>query len=96
MRRRAKVDANQSEIVKALRLAGASVRVLSHVGEGFPDLCIGWAVGPCRYSALLEVKDGTLPPSKKKLTPDEKDFHDSWKGPLFVVESAEEALRIIR
>lgn len=42
MRRRARVDDNQAEIVKVLRQLGATVRPTHTVGDGFPDLVVGW------------------------------------------------------
>jgi len=39
--RAARVDANQQEIVKALRSVGAYVRVITQ-GDGLPDLLVGY------------------------------------------------------
>lgn len=88
MRRAAKVDANQRAIVKALRSIGATVAVTSTVGQGFPDICVGYR----GRSILMEVKDGSKPPSERKLTPDQKDFHAAWRGEITVVTSATEAI----
>jgi hypothetical protein len=52
VRRAAKVDANQREVVAALRGAGATVQLLHAVGEGCPDLLVGYRGG----NYLLEVK----------------------------------------
>lgn len=92
MRRAAKVDRNQSEIVRALRQAGASVLCLHSVGQGCPDLM----VGVNGLNRLIEVKDGLLPPSGQKLTPDEKEWHESWRGQKCVVTSVKEALAVIQ
>jgi Holliday junction resolvase len=92
MRRSAKVDANQTEIVQALRKAGATVQSLAATGCGVPDLLVGF--GGATY--LLEVKDGSKPLSARKLTPDQVEWHANWKGgPLVVVESAEQALSVV-
>lgn len=89
MRRAAKVDANHGDIVKALRNYGASVQSLATVGSGVPDLL----VGVDGRNVLLEVKDGSLVPSRRKLTPDEFAWHQSWRGePVIVVYSATDAL----
>ena len=88
MRRAAKIDANQPEIVSALRSVGATVAVTSTVGQGFPDICVGFR----GRSILMEVKDGDKPPSERKLTPDQKNFHASWRGEITVVTSAAEAV----
>jgi len=91
MRKHGKIDANQPEIVKALRKAGISVLILSDVGGGCPDLMAGHR--GCNY--LLEVKDGSKPPSERKLTPKEQEFFDTWNGKAYVVYSAEDALNQI-
>ena len=76
MRLRAKVDANQKEIVKALRAGGCSVQILAQVGHGVPDLLIGFR----GVTDLAEVKDGDLPPSARKLTQDEQSWISAWRG----------------
>jgi hypothetical protein len=70
MRRRAKVDANQSLIVDALRERGWFVHSTAQLGRGFPDLLIG-RKGVLR---LVEVKDGAKVPSARKLTAKEGEF----------------------
>lgn len=88
MRRAARTDANQVEIVDALRRAGCSVQVLSSVGAGCPDLLVGRA----GRNKLMECKDGDKPPSERRLTPDQEKWHAEWRGEVDVVKSAEEAL----
>ncbi|VVE31356.1 hypothetical protein PEP31012_03693 [Pandoraea eparura] len=88
MRRAAKVDANQPEIVSALRAIGATVAVTSTAGQGFPDICCGWR----GRNVLFEIKDGSKPPSARKLTPDQIEFHAAWKGEIAVITSAAEAV----
>jgi hypothetical protein len=96
VRRAAKVDANQAEIVKALRDAGCGVLDLSGVGDGCPDLLVHPPTFPaCRIGVLLEVKDGAKPPSARKLTPAQLKFHAAWKGYVFVVENIEQALQAV-
>lgn len=92
MRRAAKVDDNQAEIVNALWRAGATVQSLAAVGNGVPDLLIGFR----GRLSLLEVKDGDKAPSRRRLTPDQANWHDVWKDtPLHVVETPEQALRAV-
>lgn len=91
MRRAARVDANHGEIVAALRKIGATVTSTAGVGNGFPDLAVGWR----GMTLLLEVKDGSKPPSAKQLTDDERKWHAEWRGHADVVESVEEALRAV-
>ena len=91
MRRAARIDGNQTEIVQALRAAGATVQSLAAVGHGCPDLLVGMH----GTSYLMEVKDGSLAPSRRRLTPDEAAWHAMWQGHVAVVESAADALACI-
>jgi hypothetical protein len=92
VRRAAKVDTNQSGVVKALRKVGAIVQPLHMVGVGCPDLLVGYR----RQTFLLEVKDGERRPSEQKLTPDQEGWHREWRGlPVAIVRSEEEALAAI-
>jgi len=91
MRRAAKVDDNQAEIVAALRKIGATVQPLHAVGQGCPDLLVGWR----GMTSLLEVKDGAKPPSARKLTEDQEKWHANWRGQVAVVETVEQAIEAI-
>jgi Holliday junction resolvase len=91
MRYRGKVDANQPEIVKVLRQAGATVLSLSNMGSGCPDLLVGFHDA----NFLMEIKDPARKPSEQRLTEGEQDFFDSWVGQKAVVKTPEEALRVI-
>lgn len=92
MRYANKIDANQNAIVKALRCAGAFVRIISQ-GDGIPDLLVAYR----GYTILMEVKDGDKPPSARKLTEAEQKFFDEWTGGMLViVNSVEEALEILK
>jgi hypothetical protein len=86
-----RVDSNHSEIVKGLRAIGATVRSTASVGQGFPDLAVGFR----NATYLLEVKDGAKSPSRRKLTEAEQAFHAGWKGHVAIVESLDDALRTI-
>jgi Holliday junction resolvase len=90
VRKRGRVDGNHSEIVKALRQAGVSVLSLADIGNGCPDLLCAVP----KKTVLLEVKDPSQPPSKRRLTPDEQQFHDVWRGQIVVVETPEQALNV--
>lgn len=80
---RSKTDSNQTGIVKALRAAGCFVASLAGVGNGVPDVLVGsdgkWF--------LLEIKDGSKPPSQRKLTDDEIKWHKkaNWYAPVWIV-----------
>ena len=91
MRRAARIDGNQNEIVEGLRKAGVSVLILSAVGNGCPDICCGSG----GHNFLFEVKDPSKPANKRKLTSDQSNFHNSWHGQISVIETYEDAIRII-
>jgi hypothetical protein len=85
------VDANHSSIVLALRQCGCTVQSLAMVGKGCPDLLVGRQ----GQNYLLEVKDGDKVTSKRKLTADEEEWHDSWRGAVSIVANIEEALAVV-
>jgi len=92
MRRAARIDANQDQIVSALRAAGAIVRIVTQ-GNGLPDLLVGYR----GHTILMEVKDGKKVPSARKLTEAEQKFFDEWRGGMLrVVESVDEALDTLK
>lgn len=85
MRRAARRDDNEKEIVKALREAGAYVAYLDTPA----DLLIGYM----GRTIIFEVKDGNKPPSARKLTPNEQEFHDNWTGgELYIITCTQDAL----
>ena len=84
MRRAARADTNQTEIVAAYRRLGASVQHLHTIGQGCPDLLVG--IGG--LNVLVEVKHG-----KGKLTPDEERWHDLWRGQVEIGYSVDEAVK---
>lgn len=81
-----RVDANQAEIVAALRAAGCSVFCTHETAHGFPDL----VVARDRRTILLEVKS-----PGGKMTPGQLAFFDDWRGEVYVVRSVDDALRAI-
>lgn len=84
----AKIDANQTEIVDALRRVGAEVESLAAVGHGVPDLLIGFAGDIC----LIEIKSRP----NARLTPHQVAWHRRWSGyPVYIVHDPVEALRAI-
>ena len=88
-----KKDANHDEIVEALERVGAQVQSLASVGHGVPDLLVAfrgdWYVA--------EIKDGSKPPSKRRLTPAEAEWHMQFNdaAPVWIWNSADEALEAI-
>jgi len=83
-----RADLNQSEIVKALRTVGVTVHITNQVGNGFPDLVCG--IFGKNY--LIEVKNKE---ARGRLTADQEIFLDKWKGKVHVVETVDEALRVV-
>lgn len=61
------------------------------IGKGFPDIIVGYK----GLNYMIEIKDGTKQPSKRKLTADELVFHMRWKGRIDVCKSFEEVLNLI-
>ena len=90
MRYAARVDANQAEIVAALRNAGASVWPI-----GLPvDLMVGLG----GKTMLIEVKTltGKRSPKPARHTKLQIDFMASWRGgPVATVTDVEGALRAV-
>ena len=91
MRRAARRDDNERDIIKALRECGAYVKVIND--EGLFDLLVSYR----GETLLLEVKDGAKPPSARRLTDAEQKFHDEWPGSnLHIINSVQEALDLLK
>lgn len=86
-----KIDTNQPELVKQMRELGLSVFITSMVGNGFVDAVVGHQ----KINYLMEIKDPNQPPSKRRLTPDEQQFFDTWKGQVDKVETIDDVLRVV-
>lgn len=86
MRRAAKVDVNQSQIVAAFRALGCSVKPAHAVGEGFPDLVVGYRGN----DYLVEVKT----PSGK-LTPQQEQFRSDWQGSYHVARTTDDVINLV-
>lgn len=87
-------DGNHTQVLQALKAGGAEVFDTAHAGRGVPDLFVlflGWTVA-------VEVKDGSLPPSARTLTPAEEAWRERWVragGEYRVVESTAHALEVL-
>lgn len=88
MRTAAKVDANQAEIVAALRGIGATVQPLHMVGQGCPDILVGWQGD----NYLLEIKRPDVDVTHRQLTAAERVWHQDWRGQVRVVYTVDDAL----
>lgn len=92
MRRASKVDTNQAAIVAALRDVGASVQPLHAVGQGVPDLLVGFR----NDIWLVEVKSPTAKKRDDGNTAHQIKWHAAWRGrPVAVVRNSDDALRAI-
>lgn len=90
--RAARIDANHEQIVSALRSAGATVQSLAGVGQGVPDLLVGFQ----GKTLLMEIKDGRKTPSERRLTDAQLKWHGAWRGgPLAIVDGPDAALRML-
>lgn len=97
MRRAAKVDANHNAIRKAFEDAGIWCYSTAQLGAGFPDLMVSRAVpGVGPKTALIEIKDGSKPPSARMLTPQQLEFHARYPGACFVVTSVDDVVRVVQ
>jgi len=91
MRRAGRRDANEQDIIKAMRAEGAYVKQIND--EGLFDLLVSHR----GETLLIEVKDGAKPPSARRLTDAEAKFHNEWPGSdLYIVNSVEEAIALLR
>lgn len=93
MRRVAKRDRNEREIIDALENAGASVQQLNEAGV--PDLLVSTGA---RNTFLMEVKGVAGPrggTSRRTLTDDQVRWRQLWIGAVFTVRTPEEALDVI-
>ena len=91
--RRARVDANQPEIVDAFRKMGAYVFHVHTIPNGCDVIICYLGV-----TVAVEIKDGSRPPSERKLTEGEEKFMIGWTGvggKWAKVESIEDAKGLI-
>ena len=95
MRKYGRVDDNQKSIVSSLRKCGAFVQSLASVGNGTPDILVAYR----GKWMVCEIKDGSKPPSKRRLTEDEAQWHERARSighaPVCIIESVEEAIAML-
>ena len=88
-RRAAKIDVNQPALVEQIRDLGYTVQHLHTLGKGCPDIMVGGK----GMNYLFEIKN---PEYDGKLTADEQEWHDMWKGQVDIVETIEDVLEVVR
>lgn len=75
-------DGNKRALHKLWTAIGGSWLDIAPEHGGEPDALVGWR----GRDALIEVKDGSKPPSARKLRPEQVEWHRQWKGrPVEVV-----------
>ena len=89
MRRSARVDENQPEIVSAFRTLGWAVLIISQLKN-----CCDIFVSKNGRTIAVEIKDGTKPKSKQKLTEGEISFKNEWQGEYAIVTSIDDVIKI--
>lgn len=77
-----RVDDNLASIVAAYRALGCSVWVCNSM----VDCVIGYG----GIAELIEVKDGAKSASRRKLTPAQVKFRESWTGGVRLVQSLDD------
>lgn len=87
MRRAAKIDITQHPIVDALLAAGCKVQTLAQVGMGCPDLLVASPHGTLH---LIECKS-----PGGSLTWQQEKWRQSWGWRVAVVQTPDEALRVV-
>lgn len=83
-----KVDANHGAVRDFLREHGWAVRSLASIGYDLPD----FVVAREHFTALVEVKDGSKSPSKRKLSEGQESFRKTWPGIVITALNPEHAL----
>lgn len=84
-----RADSNQQQIVHTFIALGASVLNLSRVGEGCPDVLIGYKGVSC----LVEIKKD----EKAKFTEPQMKFMQNWRGgAVSRIDSVDAAIRLIK
>ena len=84
-RRAAKVDDNQKEVVSTLRKLGWTVLIISQLKN-----CCDLFISKNGRTIAIEVKDGSKPPSARKLSEGEIKFRDAWQGEYALIETLED------
>ena len=91
MRLAARKDDNHSEISNAFERLGWSVLDIHQIPN-----CADIIVGKWKRSIVIEIKDGSKPPSKQKLTQGEISFRDRWRGDYRIVKRIQDVIDIDR
>lgn len=89
MKRRVhRVDANQKEILQVARQMGARALSLTDLGQGAPDILIGWR----GYNYLWEIKNKL---GENIISQEQQDWMDTWRGQVCVIRTVQEAIEFL-
>jgi len=89
-----RIDANQNEIVRELRKVGATVLITSNLKNAF-DILVGFR----GELYIVEIKDGSKPPSQRKLTPGETKCKQDFQNvgvKYHIINSVQEAIEMLK
>ena len=89
--RACRVDANHKEIVEYFRGRCWSVLDIHTIKN-----CCDIIVSRHGVTVAIEIKDGTKPPSARKLTKGEVLFKDTWQGQYYIITSIEDVDNMIK
>jgi hypothetical protein len=84
-----RTDGNHRQIADVFLKLGFSVLDI----HTLPD-CGDLLVARDGHSILIEIKDGSKPPSQRKLRDNQREFRRAWKGAYEVVETVDDALAL--
>lgn len=88
-----RTDSNHAQILETLTKCGWYCLDTSRAGFGAPD-AIAVRRGEVK---LIEIKDGSKPPSARRLTKTEEEVHAAFKAaglPIVILTSVDEALAL--
>lgn len=88
-----RTDDNHKSIVKELRKCGAAVQSIAAIGKGTPDILVAFR----GVWYVAEIKDGSKPKCRQKLTVAEEVWHREFsrRAPVLTWTSLDDALKAI-
>lgn len=88
-RRAARKDANHNEITDCFSSLGYSVLDISQLKNACDAI-----VAKGSRTIAIEIKDGSKPPSQRKLSSGEVNFKNRWNGEWALIESIEDVIQL--
>lgn len=87
-----RVDTNQAELMAEARRLHAEVQSIAPIGHGCPDLLLAF----CGQWHVIEIKDGSKPPSKRRLRESQMEWHRRFDAPVWIWENVEDVRRDLK